>query len=158
GLDGNDLIDATGLAADAMRLLVDGGAGNDRITGSAAADAVLGGAGNDHITDRDFVNGDEYDGGDGVDTIDYSRGAFVDGTVTIDLSAGQTVGAGSNSETITNFENAIGSQGAETIAGNAAANGLDGAGGNDVLAGGFGNDALTGGAGDDVLDGQDGAD
>ncbi|WP_284614942.1 beta strand repeat-containing protein [Aquabacterium humicola] len=47
---GDDVIDASGLqAASAVQLVVDGGAGNDSITGSQAADLFIGGDGNDSI-------------------------------------------------------------------------------------------------------------
>jgi Ca2+-binding RTX toxin-like protein len=158
GLGGNDTIDATDLTAGAVKLTIDGGAGNDVITGSPGADVILGGLGNDRIIDEDFVNFDVYDGGDGVDTIDYSHIAFADGIVTINLATGQTVVAGGNTETIANFENVAGSQGGETIIGSSVANVLDGGGGNDTLRGGDGNDTLLGGNGDDLLDGQAGTD
>jgi Ca2+-binding RTX toxin-like protein len=48
-LAGNDVVDASGLAANAIALTIDGGAGNDTITGSAGNDVLIGGAGNDLI-------------------------------------------------------------------------------------------------------------
>jgi Ca2+-binding RTX toxin-like protein len=49
GLGGNDLIDASGLQADVIKLTIDGGAGNDTIVGSQGADTLLGGDGEDLI-------------------------------------------------------------------------------------------------------------
>ena len=72
------------------------------------------------------------------------------GVVTINLATGQTSVNGGNTETISSFENATGSQGGETLIGSAAANVLDGAGGNDSLDGAAGNDTLIGGAGNDT--------
>jgi Ca2+-binding RTX toxin-like protein len=48
-LGGNDLIDASGLQADVIKLTIDGGAGNDTIVGSQGADTLLGGDGEDLI-------------------------------------------------------------------------------------------------------------
>src|SRR5262249_4147319 len=45
GLDGNDSIDASALAAGAIALTLDGGAGNDTIAGSQGVETSIGGAG-----------------------------------------------------------------------------------------------------------------
>ncbi|WP_428659275.1 beta strand repeat-containing protein [Reyranella sp.] len=149
GLGGNDTIDAGGLAVGVVQLTIDAGAGNDLVTGSQGVDAVLGGEGDDRVVDKDFVNFDVHDGGTGTDTIDYSFVTFVDGIVTIDLAAGQTVVLAGNTESILNFENARGSQGGDTIMGSTATNVLEGNGGNDTLDGGLGADVMKGGTGDD---------
>jgi len=47
GLGGNDTIDASGLNAGQIKLVIDGGAGNDTITGSRGDDVLIGGAGDD---------------------------------------------------------------------------------------------------------------
>src|SRR5262249_32260055 len=46
-LGGNDTVDASGLAADAISLTVDGGDGDDRLTGGAGDDTLIGGPRND---------------------------------------------------------------------------------------------------------------
>jgi Ca2+-binding RTX toxin-like protein len=73
-LGGNDVLNAAGLAAGSPLLVVDGGAGNDQLTGSAAADELLGGDGNDTLlgsggTDvlRGGLGNDVLTGGDGDD-------------------------------------------------------------------------------------------
>src|SRR5262249_58246562 len=48
-LGGNDTLNASGLAAGVIGLTLDGGDGNDNITGSQGADMLFGGAGNDFI-------------------------------------------------------------------------------------------------------------
>ena len=48
-LGGDDRVDAAGLAASAIKLTLDGGAGNDTIAGGAGNDTLLGGDGNDSI-------------------------------------------------------------------------------------------------------------
>jgi len=50
GGGGSDTIDASGLAAGTIGLAIDGGAGNDTITGSQGADLLSGGDGNDLVT------------------------------------------------------------------------------------------------------------
>ena len=46
---GNDTINAAGLAADQIKLTLDGGSGNDTILGSAGNDTLIGGDGNDFV-------------------------------------------------------------------------------------------------------------
>ena len=83
-LDGDDTIDATGLAASAIKLTLDGGAGNDRLAGGAGAETLLGGDGNDTIdgnggNDTALMGAGEdtfvWDPGDGSDTIEGEDGA-----------------------------------------------------------------------------------
>jgi Ca2+-binding RTX toxin-like protein len=83
GLGGNDTISASALLADNIKLTIDGGAGNDMISGSRGADTLLGGAGHDFI---DGQQGDDHamlgagndtfrwDPGDGSDTVDGQDG------------------------------------------------------------------------------------
>jgi CSLREA domain-containing protein len=156
--------------------------GNDVLTGDNA-DQVYGGEGDDTIFDI-YVFGDGvFDGGNGVDTIDFSRDPQgMTDTYDLTLPGGFSTSFGG---TFVNFENVVGSILSETIIGNAAANRLDGykgddtvsggdgfdslfggdgadslAGGNDhdELTGGAGNDVLTGDAGDDILAGGAGRD
>ncbi len=84
GLGGNDALSAPMLAAQAISLTLDGGAGDDTIAGSQGADLLLGGDGNDTIdgnggADRAFMGaGDDtfvWDPGDGSDTIEGEAGA-----------------------------------------------------------------------------------
>ncbi len=84
GLDGNDAISAAALAAQAIGLTLDGGAGDDRIAGGTGVEQLLGGDGNDTIDgnggndvarmgagDDTFV----WDPGDGSDTVEGESGA-----------------------------------------------------------------------------------
>ena len=84
GLGGNDALSAPMLAAQAIALTLDGGAGDDTIAGSQGADLLLGGDGNDTIdgnggADRALMGaGDDtfvWDPGDGSDTIEGEAGA-----------------------------------------------------------------------------------
>jgi Ca2+-binding RTX toxin-like protein len=81
--DGNDTIDASGLPAGTIGLVIDGGAGNDTIIGSQGADTLFGGDGADVVTggrgnDTAFLGagGDEFiwNPGDGSDTVDGQGG------------------------------------------------------------------------------------
>jgi Ca2+-binding RTX toxin-like protein len=83
-LDGRDVVDASGLAAGAIQLVVDGGAGDDTLAGSQGVDRLLGGDGNDSIDgnkDNDTAllgAGDDtfvWDPGDGSDVVEGEAGA-----------------------------------------------------------------------------------
>src|SRR5439155_955128 len=84
GRDGNDAISAATLAAQAITLTLDGGAGDDTIAGARGAEVAFGGDGNDSIdgnggNDAAFLGaGDDtfaWDPGDGSDTIEGEDGA-----------------------------------------------------------------------------------
>ena len=66
GISGDDVIDASQLPAGLVALTLDGGDGDDLVTGSAGADAILGGAGDDFLI-----------GGPGDDLIDGGTGTNV---------------------------------------------------------------------------------
>lgn len=143
---------------------VEGGAGNDILTGNAAINTLWGGIGNDRIdggAGNDSLRGDDGDdtliggvgndvinGGVGIDTVDYSA-ATANLTINLATTAAQTVATG-ESDTISNVENVIGGSGADTLTGSTLANNLNGGAGNDRIRGGLGNDAITGGLGTDV--------
>ena len=83
GLGGIDSISATGLAAQAIALTLDGGSGGDRIAGGPGIEKLLGGDGNDSIdgnggNDVAFLgSGDDrffWDPGDGSDSVEGQDG------------------------------------------------------------------------------------
>jgi Ca2+-binding RTX toxin-like protein len=83
GLGGDDNITATTLPADVVKLTIDGGAGDDNILGSQAADTLFGGEGDDFVfgdngNDVAFLGaGDDlfqWDPGDGSDTVEGEDG------------------------------------------------------------------------------------
>ena len=83
-LDGRDAVDSSGLAAGAIQLFVDGGAGDDTIAGAQGIETLLGGDGNDSLdgnggNDRALLGaGDDtfvWDPGDGSDTIEGEAGS-----------------------------------------------------------------------------------
>jgi Ca2+-binding RTX toxin-like protein len=65
--DGDDTVNASAQANAAIALTIDGGIGNDTLTGSPNADTIDGGAGNDTIVGLGGIDG--IDGWDGNDTI-----------------------------------------------------------------------------------------
>jgi len=66
-LGGNDVVDASGLAASAMLLTLDGGDGDDVLIGGDGDDTILGGAGDDVLIGGPGI--DTLDGGDGDDIV-----------------------------------------------------------------------------------------
>ena len=62
-LAGDDVVEASGLAAGAIRLTADGGDGNDVLIGSAGNDTLRGGTGDDVLI-----------GGAGLDILDGGPG------------------------------------------------------------------------------------
>lgn len=114
GTESNDSISYTGNSA----ITIDGLGGDDRIESGLGADVL--------------------DGGDGVDTVDYSHS---DAAVHVDLGAGDARGGAAQGDTIRNFENVVGSSYADDLSGDDREN---------VLTGGSGDDTLDGGAGIDT--------
>ena len=114
---------------------LEGGAGNDRMLGGSGDDVLQGGAGADRLY-----------GGPGVDRASYEGS---DAGVTVDLEDGTGEGGHAEGDTMTDFENVIGSNFDDVLIGDNNAN---------QLAGGEGDDILGGGAGADRLDGGDGLD
>jgi Ca2+-binding RTX toxin-like protein len=171
---------------------VTGGAGADAITGSNAANALVGGAGDDTLSggdgadtltggaDDDILNGgagddvfaegaapsggDQFNGGTGVDRVDYSlRTAVV--FVTMDGAAADDGEGAEGDDVEADVENLDCGSGADLVTGNDLGNIINGAGGADVISGGAGadeifggaaNDTLAGDAGDDLMDGGGG--
>ena len=95
------------------------------------------------------------DGGLGTDTVSYQFGAS---SGIIASLTNSTVTGGSGADTISNFENIIGTRFSDSITGDGANNTIDAGAGNDLLDGGAGNDTLTGGVGNDRLEGGAGND
>ncbi|MDQ2091955.1 Hint domain-containing protein, partial [Marimonas arenosa] len=110
----------------------------DTITGDGSDNLVVGGAG-----------GDVLDGGAGNDTIDYSDSSSA---IFVSLQLGVGSGGDANSDSVSNFENVIGSDYNDSIVGDGNDNLLSGGAGDDTLIGSTGSDTLEGGAGTDVAD------
>jgi Ca2+-binding RTX toxin-like protein len=79
--DGNDVVDASGVAAGSMALSIDGGVGDDVLIGGDGDDSIAGGDGDDVLI-----------GGPGTDTLNGGPGddTLIDGEIVIDgVVAGQ---------------------------------------------------------------------
>jgi Ca2+-binding RTX toxin-like protein len=135
---------ASGQGHDALEAIegVIGSVFDDVVIGDVRDNAFAGGDGNDNL-----------DGGDGFDTAIF---ADVGGSVTVNLAAGQALGAGT--DVLGAIENVWGSGGDDLLLGDEADNGLFGFAGNDDLRGALGDDLLAGGAGPDRADGGGGFD
>jgi Ca2+-binding RTX toxin-like protein len=148
---------------------IDGGAGNDTITGSAAAsDSLSGGGDNDTIHG---LRGDTVNGNDGNDTIDFvfedngGAATYSDGGDGLDV---QTIDFSQTGDAVSSYSNNNGSgaiggfnyYNTETlkITGGTASDLLVGGIGDDTINGGTGNDRLVGGIGANMLVGGAGND
>jgi len=165
-------------------ITLDGGAGNDAVTGSNLFESISGGAGNDTLLGGLGENTIEAGAGDdmiifvsvgspqrdsiidpsGIDTLDFS---MFGARLVIDLGKENgefqdyfsCFGESSCGVAISGtMENVLGSNSGNSITGNAAQNRLSGGAGDDLLSGGLGDDTLIGGAGNDRVDGGDGID
>ena len=173
--------------------LVVGRGGTDSITPGDGSDVVRGGTDDDYIDLDEFGDsrfdrvsgnaGDDvvyfvasaarFNGGDGLDTADFSRESY-DGGIVIDLAAG--TGQAGKRKRLLGIERVrgsdehdrlfgssgpdmlLGEKGDDVIRGRKGRDDLGGDEGNDLLFGAAHNDRLVGGPGDDVLDGGGGTD
>jgi Ca2+-binding RTX toxin-like protein len=147
---------------------IDGGAGNDTISGVSVAMTYAGGAGDDTITGgagADFFQfsgtGDGFDaitGGNGTDTIRAMAAGTVIGlrsittveAITANGFANVSISGSSGADTL-NF-NGVTLTNITRIDGGAGNDSITGSSGNDVISGGAGNDTLSGGTGTDTVD------
>ncbi|MEO1641947.1 MAG: calcium-binding protein, partial [Pseudomonadota bacterium] len=183
-MDTDTVLDLSGITleangADQDDFFIFGDDDAETITGSAIADFISGGAGDDTLNGfdgNDTIEGgagaDILNGGNGNDTLSY---ASSDARVSIHLGRLTASEGHAEGDTISGFENAIGSDFNDSLAGSAGNNILDGGdgddnlnagrgrdtliggNGNDILTGGGDNDILIGGAGDDSLNGANGS-
>lgn len=137
GQNGDDTVSASGAMLGLVRLQIDGGNGDDTLTGSDGDETLRGSAGDDSLNGGD--GDDTLIGGDGQDALNGDAGN--------DLLRGEV-----GNDTLD------GGDGDDTLEGNEDSDLLSGADGNDSLSGGSGNDILDGKSGDDILLGQSGKD
>ncbi len=113
---------------------------NDTINGTAGANVFEGGGGDDQM----FAGG-------GIDTASYA-GSAAAVTVSLAQQGGLQNTKGAGKDTMSGFENLLGSSKGDTLRGDANNNRLEGDDGADTLGGGLGADTLDGGSGADVVD------
>ena len=149
-LDGGDGIDTASYAASFAGVNISLQAGTatggdaegdtfvriENLTGSQFGDTLEGNSGNNLLL-----------GGNGSDTVSYAHATSGVSVTLASTAAQNTVGAGI--DTLSAFENLMGSQHEDMLTGNNSANLLMGLGGNDVLVGGSGADTMVGGDGND---------
>ena len=141
---------------------VEGGSGDDRLTGDGLANRLVGGLGADTLIgmsgdDRLAGGGgaDRLDGGLGIDSAFYDEDAT---GVAVSLTTGTGHGGEAEGDVLVDVENLFGGSGADSLVGSGLANRLAGGGGADTLGGMAGDDTLFGGDGSDILVGGTGAD
>ena len=133
---------------------------NDTITGNANNNIIQGGTSKTigFTLGKNILNG-----GAGEDTASYvdfkpsPQAQYLTTGVVADLSTGKTEGY-QIVDTLTNFENLLGSSYDDKLTGNSLANKLTGGAGKDTIDGKGGNDTLTGGLDKDILKGGTGDD
>ncbi len=166
GGDGNNILDASAFSGTVQ---LDGGAGDDTLTGTSNNDLLIGGANDDTLSGRSGNDTYQFDAddalgsdtinevaGEGTDTLDFSLTQIAGVTVDLSLTSAQTVNSNlkltlSAGNTI---ENVKGSQSDDVITGNGLVNQLEGNAGNDTLSGSKGDDTIDGGGGINPATGQ----
>jgi Ca2+-binding RTX toxin-like protein len=128
---------------------IDGGSGDDTLTGNNAVNVLRGAQGDDTL-DPGRGSGDRLVGGSGADTVTYSARTAA---VSLDLDGAADDGEAGEADLIeSDVENLTGGGGNDRLTGGAGTNLLSGGAGNDVLDGGAGSDLLLGGTGIDTAD------
>jgi Ca2+-binding RTX toxin-like protein len=159
-LDGGDGDDTVSYSAAPGSVLVDLGAGIALQDGYGSQDAILNmervrGSGFDDVF-RGARGNNTFDGGAGLDTVDYSAAV---GGVLVDLRPGTAFQDGMGTQdTLVSIENIVGSANDDVLSGDAHNNVLEGGAGSDNLIGNGGDDTLNPGTGVDQVDGGDGTD
>jgi len=150
GETGNDTLTADGSRVGTVRMLLDGGDGNDTLTGSIGNDSLFGGDGDDSMQAGD--GHDTLEAGLGDDLLLGGLGRDVlkgeDGNDTLEGNTGDDSLVGGDGD-----DSLTGGYDDDTIIGGEGDDELNGQRGNDVLYGDIGADTLRGGSGDDLLDG-----
>ncbi len=160
----NDTITAVDANIGEVRLRLNGGTGNDTITGSRDSDSINGDGGDDLVFGG--LGNDSVDGGDGNDTLNGEAGNdFLFGNIGNDLMDGgdgdDIVSGGLGNDTAiggVGNDTLLGGFGDDVLNGNSGDDLADGGRDNDQVLGGSGDDSLKGGTGDDTIRGQSGDD
>ncbi len=180
--------DLTALAAQPRALVIEGGPGDNRLTGGALGDVIRGDAGNDTLdggAGNDWLVGGSGDdavfGGGGYDTA-YVGSPLLAATVILQPHGAFTIVSGSGTDYYRDVERfrfddrfmtaeelidwvnrpsplyLQGGPGNDLLIGDALGDTIRGEAGNDTLGGNAGDDLLAGGTGDDAVFGNAGYD
>jgi Ca2+-binding RTX toxin-like protein len=122
--------------------MLHGGAGNDTLSSGGGYDYLYGQDGNDVMRGGSGATyfGDDFDGGNGIDTVIYTEGSV---GVTVNLATGTGSGGNATLDEYVSVENVNGSAGRDVLTGNGGTNVLDGWAGQDRLTGGGGADRFS---------------
>jgi Ca2+-binding RTX toxin-like protein len=135
---------------------LDGGPGDDTLTGGFNYNRLDGGPGNDRVVGN---AGDIVIGGSGTDVMRGGTASYEERSTSVTVTLDDIANDGGPSEgDLVQALNVRGGGGADLLVGNEMTNRLIGGDGNDHLVGRGGDDLLGGGKGDDLLDGGAGAD
>ena len=145
GQDGGDILKGGG-----GNDIIEGGPGADMLVGNEGDDSLDGGEDNDIISPGSGTN--RVDGGPGTDTVLYSGDVSSGEGINLDLSIGTCVHDGNAQDTLSEIENAYGTEYDDILQGDDEDNVLVGQGGSDFLSPGSGYDILNGGNGNDTYD------
>lgn len=128
---------------------------NLTLTGTSGADTLIGSYGNDTITGSDgndtiygTIGSDSMNGGNNTDTLSYIHSSS---GVNVNIGSNTASGGAAQGDSISNFENLVGSNYNDTLTGSSGANSISGLNGDDLIEGGAGADTLDGGADIDTL-------
>lgn len=162
----NIQITVENLVGTVMDDVLTGSATNNTITGLGGNDTVSGGAGDDRFVVLAAADGsDKYLGGAGIDTVDYSDAALVQGLVVVMDANASGVGTAGTLDAVgdtigTDVENlycppadactVTGNAADNYIKGSSAVDTMSGLGGDDILDGNGGQDVISCGAGNDI--------
>ncbi|HSH97045.1 MAG: hypothetical protein ACAH07_11790 [Methylophilaceae bacterium] len=133
---------------------LEGGTGNDSLTGNDSSNTLLGGSGNDTL--EGLGGADIINGGIGTDTASYANaGVAVVASLTTSFTTGPAVVNAGDAvgDTFVSIENLLGSANNDVLIGDLNANSITGGAGNDTLegiGGTLGGDTLDGGIGNDT--------
>ena len=138
-----------GPPADAVPVVVDGGAGSDRVVGTPGPERFSGGPGDDRLDG--LAGADDFAGGDGDDRVVLgATGAAVS------LDGVANDGPDGTANVHADVERIEGGDGADTLTAGAGTQTLGGGGGADTLDPGPGADSVQGGPGADTIHVRDG--
>jgi len=129
---------------------IDGGAGNDYIEGGPGSDTLRGGTGSDTVS---------YAAAPAVPVVDPVTAVVTQRGITLDLRiVGQQNTVAGGLDTISGFENVVGTLFDDTIIGDGNDNSIEGLSGADLINAGAGNDTIVDVVGADTIDGGTGTD